>query len=134
MGAAIPPKSPPGVPLGGPGVVPVETPAAKQAGIVAESSKAQTNLIEGPDTVGATSMANIPEAFPLNDLGQLEARGLAGQTFLLDGGALKGMKLQIRRVIDGDRLYDHVQRTQWRVTQIGLQTKDQYQRRPLRRR
>ena len=41
--------------------------------------------------------------FPVSALDQIDGKGLSGQTFMLDGGSLRGLKLQIRRVKDGDQ-------------------------------
>lgn len=62
-----------------------------------------TTAISGPQAVAAAqSLPRIPEAFPIGALDKLDAKGLQGQTFMLDAGSLRGMKLQIRRVQDGD--------------------------------
>ncbi|MBI2377797.1 MAG: hypothetical protein HYV07_27595 [Deltaproteobacteria bacterium] len=82
-------------------------------------STAAADLVEAPDaasaagaakaavtaagTKAAASLKSVPEQFPVGNLGSLEAKGLAGQAFLLDGSALRGQKLEVRRVKDGDQ-------------------------------
>ncbi|MEE2904356.1 MAG: hypothetical protein VYC39_18650, partial [Myxococcota bacterium] len=50
--------------------------------------------------LAATTIPGIQESFPLADLSQLEAKGVQGQTLMLDAGSLRGLKLQVRRVKD----------------------------------
>ncbi|MBI4815111.1 MAG: hypothetical protein HY791_02560 [Deltaproteobacteria bacterium] len=51
----------------------------------------------------APSIPGVSETFPVQALESLDAKGLSGQTFMLDGGSLRGLKLRTRRIIDGDK-------------------------------
>jgi len=60
--------------------------------------------INGPTAVSAAAtLTGIAEAFPIDALSKIDGKGLGGTTFLLDGGSLRGLKLQMRRVVDGDQ-------------------------------
>lgn len=50
-----------------------------------------------------TTLPNIGEVFPIGALSEIDGKGLGGQSFMLDGGSLRGLKLQIRRIKDGDQ-------------------------------
>lgn len=63
-----------------------------------------TSAIEGPSTVGAASVPGIAESFPVAALEKLAAKGVRGDTFMLDAGSLRGLELMVRRVKDGDEV------------------------------
>lgn len=80
-------------PLGGVGL------AAAAAAPTAPA--APTSLVQGPAKVTASAVVpGVAEVFPLDALSKVDGKGLSGTTFRLDGGALRGQKLQIRRVVD----------------------------------
>lgn len=58
-------------------------------------------VLEVAPTPKDVSIPGIREIFPLQDLGQIDGRGLVGDLFLLDGGAVDNMKVQVRRVREG---------------------------------
>ena len=80
---------------------------AKAAGIgttdAVTSKTVDASVIHGPTAAAQATLPNIPESFPIGALSELDARGLTGQTFMLDGGSLRGMKLVVRRVVDGEQ-------------------------------
>lgn len=97
------PVPPPASPLGGAPVT--EAPAAAGAvpaeGVEAEAPLKKSASLAGPEAVpSAPSVKGVAESFPVTALGKLEAKGVSGQTFLLDAGSLRGLKLQVRRVLD----------------------------------
>lgn len=55
-------------------------------------------VLEVAPTPKDVSIPGIRESFPIKDLGEIEGRGLVGDFFLLDGGAVDNMKVQVRRV------------------------------------
>ncbi|MFO0726235.1 MAG: hypothetical protein U1E65_20795 [Myxococcota bacterium] len=66
--------------------------------------KPSTKALHGPVAVPeGPALATIPEAFPIDALSAIQGKGMSGDTFLLDGGSLRGLKLQIRRIKDGDQ-------------------------------
>lgn len=87
---------------------PLDTPATTAASETAPSTSVATDgvdlktidarRLEGPNTIALSTVPGIQESFPLHDLSLLDARGLAGQAFMLDGGSLKGLGLRARRV------------------------------------
>jgi hypothetical protein len=77
------------------------TAAGLSAAAAAATSAAPTSLIQGPAKVtAAAAVPGVAEAFPLDALAKVDGKGLSGTTFRLDGGSLRGQKLQIRRVVD----------------------------------
>jgi len=57
--------------------------------------------LAGPQALSeAQTLPRIAETFPVDALDKLVAKGVQGQTFMLDAGSLRGMKLQVRRVMD----------------------------------
>ncbi len=67
-----------------------------------EEAKVASAALKGPALAPeGPSMATIPEAFPIDALSEIHGKGVSGDTFLLDGGSLRGLKLQVRRVVDG---------------------------------
>lgn len=65
---------------------------------------APTALVQGPGKVAtATVVPGVAEVFPLDALSKVDGKGLSGTTFRLDGGSLRGQKLQIRRVVDAGK-------------------------------
>lgn len=65
----------------------------------AEISK---SALSGPEKVASPpTVQGIAESFPVKALQKLEAKGIGGQTFMLDAGSLRGLKLEVRRVRDG---------------------------------
>lgn len=69
--------------------------ALEDAKVLSAALKGPALAPEGP------SIATIPEAFPIDALSAIQGKGVSGDTYLLDGGSLRGLKLQIRRVVDG---------------------------------
>ena len=69
--------------------------ALEEAKVLSAALKGPALAPEGP------SIATIPEAFPIDALSAIQGKGVSGDTYLLDGGSLRGLKLQIRRVVDG---------------------------------
>ena len=62
-----------------------------------------TTALNGPTAVSKASLGSIPEAFPIDALSKIDGKGVSGTTFMLDGGSLRGLKLQVRRVVDGEQ-------------------------------
>lgn len=52
---------------------------------------------------GPTTIPGVRESFPITNLTKITGKGRSGDSFMLDGGALAGMKLQVRRVLDGEQ-------------------------------
>lgn len=98
-------------PKGASGAPKVSLPSPGQAPAAATPAKAKPvgvgdgfdvhsarSILAGPTVAGAVSVPGVGESFPVGDLSKIGGRGLSGDSFLLDGGAMEGMKLQIRRV------------------------------------
>ncbi|MBI4815584.1 MAG: hypothetical protein HY791_04980 [Deltaproteobacteria bacterium] len=97
------PAAPPSAPAAPVAAEAAEAPAPVDA-VVTDSVavNAAKAAVSGPVVPAKVSLAGVPEQFPIADLSKLEAKGLAGQVFMLDGGALRGQKLEVRRVKDGE--------------------------------
>lgn len=76
-------------------------PKVAAAGVSVDGVDAPKKGAKAAAVTAATTVPGIPEEFPITALSKLEAKGAQGQTFMLDAGALRGLKLQIRRVKDG---------------------------------
>ncbi|MBI2375204.1 MAG: hypothetical protein HYV07_14505 [Deltaproteobacteria bacterium] len=79
-----------------------KTSAAKPADSVepTPASKALASIAPVA-TIAQQTLPEISETFPIQALEKLGAKGIRGQTFMLDGGSLRGLKLRVRRVMDG---------------------------------
>lgn len=78
--------------------------AALVDSIVAPTGAAAAAALAGPGAVAKPStLATVGETFPVDALSKIEGKGVSGQTFMLDGGSLRGLKLQVRRVKDGEQ-------------------------------
>ena len=97
-----PSATPPATPAGG---APAPTSGSVGAAAPADGVDATPSPsgIHGPVTsAGATTLPGIPESFPVAALSKLDAKGVQGDSFMLDAGSLRGLKLQVRRVVDGE--------------------------------
>jgi hypothetical protein len=100
------PGSTPPIPTapGGPASVTTPKPAAPVDGVDTAGPVIDAAALTGPTAVAPKAMlGNIPEIFPIDALSKIDGKGLSGSTYMLDGGSLRGLKLQVRRVKDGDQ-------------------------------
>jgi hypothetical protein len=100
------PGSTPPIPTAssGPASVTTAKPAAPLDGVDTAAPVIDAAALTGPTAVAAKpALGNIPEVFPIDALSKVDGKGLSGSTYMLDGGSLRGLKLQVRRVKDGDQ-------------------------------
>lgn len=96
----------PGAPSGPAGVTSAKpaAPAASVDGVDTAGPVIDASALTGPTAVAPKpALGNIPEVFPIDALSKVDGKGLSGSTYMLDGGSLRGLKLQVRRVKDGDQ-------------------------------
>ena len=100
------PGSTPPIPPAPGGVASVTTPkpAAPVDGVDAAGPVIDAAALSGPTAVATNAaLSSITEVFPTDALSKVDGKGLSGSTYMLDGGSLRGLKLQVRRVKDGDQ-------------------------------
>ena len=84
---------------------PKKTPKKASAGVHSQDGfdiHSLQSLLDVAPTKASVSVAGVAESLPVNKLSEIKGGGLTGDTFLLDGGSLRGMKLRVRRCVDTD--------------------------------